>query len=135
MKKMMITALSILALNLTSFAQWTTSGVDIYNTNSGNVGIGTTAPGTKLEIIGPGSSNGFLITTKNNWSNAIAAYSAGDVNFLQSSIGMFRSRGTYSSPTTISSGDRIGSYGAFGYTTAYNTGAAMEMYAGSSLGT
>lgn len=27
-----------------SFAQWTTSGSDIYNTNSGNVGIGTNTP-------------------------------------------------------------------------------------------
>jgi hypothetical protein len=35
-----------------SFAQWTTSGTDIYNSNSGNVGIGTTAPQSKLHLNG-----------------------------------------------------------------------------------
>ncbi|MFM7488205.1 MAG: hypothetical protein ACKO13_14940, partial [Cytophagales bacterium] len=86
---------------------------------------------------GSGSSNSFLITTKNNWSNAAAFYAAGNLDYLQSSIGMFRSRGTYQSPTPVLAGDRIGSYGSFGYTSsaAYNTGAAMEMYAGSALGT
>jgi hypothetical protein len=33
-----------------SFAQWTTSGTNIYNSNSGNVGIGTSSPGTTLHI-------------------------------------------------------------------------------------
>ncbi len=31
---------------------WTTSGNDIYNSNSGNVGIGTTSPGNKLTVGG-----------------------------------------------------------------------------------
>jgi hypothetical protein len=35
-----------------SYAQWTTSGSDIYNSNSGNVGIGTTNPTAKLHISG-----------------------------------------------------------------------------------
>lgn len=30
--------------------QWTTSGTNIYNSNDGNVGIGTTAPGSKLSV-------------------------------------------------------------------------------------
>ncbi|CAA9264440.1 MAG: Phage tail fibers [uncultured Cytophagales bacterium] len=34
-------------------AQWTTSGTNIYNANTGNVGIGTTTPGTKLDVNGP----------------------------------------------------------------------------------
>src|SRR5680860_71699 len=32
--------------------QWVTTGSDIYNANSGNVGIGTTAPGQKLDVNG-----------------------------------------------------------------------------------
>ncbi len=31
---------------------WMTSGVDIYNTNTGNVGIGTATPVQKLEVVG-----------------------------------------------------------------------------------
>jgi hypothetical protein len=32
--------------------QWTSSGADIYNSNTGNVGIGTTTPHAKLEVNG-----------------------------------------------------------------------------------
>ena len=34
-------------------AQWTTSGNNINNTNTGNVGIGTTSPAGKLDVNGP----------------------------------------------------------------------------------
>ncbi len=36
---------------LPSFAQWT-NATDIYNTNSGNVGIGTSSPAYKLDVNG-----------------------------------------------------------------------------------
>jgi len=36
-------------------AQWTTSGNNISNTNTGNVGIGTTSPGAKVHISGAAS--------------------------------------------------------------------------------
>lgn len=35
-------------------AQWAFNGASIYNSNSGNVGIGTTVPGAKLEVFTPG---------------------------------------------------------------------------------
>jgi hypothetical protein len=53
MKK--IKLLSILCLCFTFLqAQWTTSGNNIYNSNSGNVGVGTSSPGTyaKLSVAG-----------------------------------------------------------------------------------
>lgn len=34
------------------FAQWTTSGSNIYSSNTGNVGIGTTTPAYKLDVSG-----------------------------------------------------------------------------------
>lgn len=35
-----------------AIGQWTTSGTDIYSSNTGNVGVGTTSPSTKLEVSG-----------------------------------------------------------------------------------
>jgi len=34
-------------------AQWTTNGTNISNTNSGNVGVGTASPGSRLTVVGP----------------------------------------------------------------------------------
>jgi hypothetical protein len=45
---------ALLALSAApAFAQWTTSGTNISNTNSGNVGIGTASPGSRLTVVGP----------------------------------------------------------------------------------
>src|SRR5205823_2690920 len=41
--------------------QWTMSGNDIYNSNSGNVGIGTTGPGAKLDIKSPSSGTNKIL--------------------------------------------------------------------------
>jgi len=38
-------------------AQWTTSGANIYNSNTGNVGIGVTSPTAKLEIVDAGAAS------------------------------------------------------------------------------
>lgn len=44
--------MSILLLLVSHFAsaQWTTNGTNIYNSNSGNVGIGTANPQSKLHL-------------------------------------------------------------------------------------
>lgn len=42
----------LLVLSSTAQAQWTTSGNNIYNTNTGNVGIGTSSPGLPFDIYG-----------------------------------------------------------------------------------
>jgi hypothetical protein len=42
-------------------AQWTTSGNNISNTNSGNVGVGTTTPGARLDVQADAATAGFLL--------------------------------------------------------------------------
>jgi hypothetical protein len=49
MKKILLSIIAV-AIAHTSFAQWTTSGTNIYNANSGYVGIGTANPQYNLEI-------------------------------------------------------------------------------------
>ncbi|HVW96021.1 MAG TPA: hypothetical protein VHA56_08640, partial [Mucilaginibacter sp.] len=52
--KFLITTTALCLLALIGRAQWNTSGNDIYNTNTGNVGIGTAAPQALLEVSPPG---------------------------------------------------------------------------------
>jgi len=40
---------------------WTISGNNIYNTNTGNVGIGINAPEAKLDVVGPATGSGITI--------------------------------------------------------------------------
>ena len=47
-----LTVILLFSCSQKAFAQqWSTSGNDISNTNSGNVGVGTTSPGVKLDIL------------------------------------------------------------------------------------
>ena len=75
------------------WAQWTPSGNDIYNSNSGNVGIGTSTPNpnAKLDVVGwisalggvgsGGSSGGFLASDRTS-SGFTVYYRDGGVNRL-----------------------------------------------------
>ena len=49
--------LALLCISYFSHAQWTTNGNNIYNSNTGNVGIGTTNPSAKLEIVNNGNAS------------------------------------------------------------------------------
>src|SRR5258708_14975102 len=50
MKKIYLTLITTIIIVHLSFAQWTTSGSNIYNTNTGDVGIGTTTPASLLHL-------------------------------------------------------------------------------------
>lgn len=52
---------SFLILSHVIFAQWTTSGTNIYNSNTGNVGIGTTTPTYNLDVHGSLHSTNTLV--------------------------------------------------------------------------
>lgn len=52
MKKIHLTLITILSIVQLSHAQWATNGTNIYNTNSGNIGIGAVNPAYKLHVIG-----------------------------------------------------------------------------------
>ena len=52
MKKTFFSLFAVLAAIQFSYTQWTTSENDAYNLNSGNIGIGTSKPVTKLHVNG-----------------------------------------------------------------------------------
>jgi hypothetical protein len=63
MKKLyFLVVLFVLTANF-SFAQWTTNGSNISNSNSGNVGIGTTSPAAKLDVTGNINVSSYLSST------------------------------------------------------------------------
>lgn len=56
---------------------WGINGNNINNTNTGNVGIGTTTPGSKLEVIGNiALSDSSRITAKSDFGNYLMPYTA-----------------------------------------------------------
>jgi len=101
---------------------------------SGNVGIGTTAPSSKLEIVGDNTDDDIVSIQNNNYSR-LAIYSASNsANPLPFVMG-YRSRGTVSSPSTVQTNDRLfGVYANTYVNGAYRVNAAIEMKAGSQIG-
>ncbi|HKO82397.1 MAG TPA: hypothetical protein VJU78_18435, partial [Chitinophagaceae bacterium] len=54
--KKILTLLHLILISNFLFAQWF-NGTNIYNTNTGNVGIGVTSPAAKLEIVNAGNAS------------------------------------------------------------------------------
>jgi len=87
MKTLLTAILAICLFTLTCRAQWTTAGAVMYNTNTGNVGIGTTTPtaGT-LQINGPNDILSLYCTT--NTAAQFNAYNNTDFRIIQRSNGV-----------------------------------------------
>jgi len=64
-----LTLFTLTAIPQVVHAQWTTNGTNINNTNTGNVGIGTTSPWTPLTVVAPsGIRDGITLTgVGNTW--------------------------------------------------------------------
>ncbi|MGY3214784.1 hypothetical protein [Mucilaginibacter sp. HD30] len=52
MKKTALSLFALFAALQFSYAQWTTSGTNIYSSNTGNVGVGVASPAEKLDLNG-----------------------------------------------------------------------------------
>lgn len=87
MKTICLLAILNFTLSISFAQQWNTSGNHISNSNSGNVGIGTSTPNAKLEVVGPATGTGA----------AIRASGGGDV--LMNSGGTIFFDGNYSYAT------------------------------------
>jgi hypothetical protein len=68
----------LVALSVAYFAnaQWATNGNDIYSTNTGNVGIGTSTPAVKLDV--KGNINATRITLFEEWDNVLCSSDNGN---------------------------------------------------------
>jgi hypothetical protein len=73
MKKILFSAV-LIVIGQSATAQWTTSGTSIYNTNTGNVGIGTTTPVTKLQISTGSTNDGLRIYQTGTTATAVGLF-------------------------------------------------------------
>ena len=106
--------------------QWTTSGSNIYNSNTGNVGIGTTAPGTKLEVVGGITSSGanaaVVVGTEMSIQNSvISMYNYNSSIYAPSGV-----KFTYWDGSAVQSSFKIGSTGNVGIGTS-TPGAMLDV--------
>lgn len=108
-----------LTLTGTTFnSVWTASGNDIYNNNTGNVGIGTTTPDAEFEVV----------STSSNGPRGIVGTEYNNSSVSDSHLWLRKAKGTESSPLAIASGDEIGFLKFCGYDgTVFSTNDQTEI--------
>ena len=77
----------------TAHGQWTTNGNNINNTNSGNVGVGTTTPASKLDVKTNSASVNASVTITPDGTNNYYATNPHDALFVDGSL--LSPHGTY----------------------------------------
>ncbi len=136
MKSRIFLLLFVSTVYLSANAQSWTTGSTIYWNGTGNAGIGTTAPGAKLEIVGPGSGSTSNLIIRNNSSSIVDIYASGNADYFMGGFFLNRSRGTSSAPTAMMANDRIGAFGARAFINgAYQGLASIQMFVGAGPGT
>lgn len=88
-------------------AGWTTSGTNIYNTNTGNVGIGTATPSQKLDVTGNVKGTGLCIGSdcRTSWpSSLVGTHYDGGMEFENNIRGITPYATAYSYPIYIPTG-------------------------------
>lgn len=109
----------------------TTTRMTIINsgTNAGNIGIGTSNPTSKLDIVGTTAS---VLKLSSDNSCVQQIYTSGDADYFMGGYIIYRSRGTLAAPLGMLTNDRVGSFGANHWINgAYRSAAAMEIFTGS----
>jgi len=106
MKKILVTLVAVFAITQFSFAQWTGT-TDIYKTNTaGNIGIGTTTPSRKLDILSSSGVTPLAVVGPNGYmliDNVGAGY-----NYYQANV-LHQFQGTSNNPImTILGGGNVG---------------------------
>ncbi|MGF7076232.1 hypothetical protein [Mucilaginibacter sp. 3215] len=77
MKRLMLITVLFVSISNYLFAQWTPSGNDIYNSNTGNVGIGTSTPKAILDMgkpLNPGQVSTILARLSEGYSAGGGTY-------------------------------------------------------------
>lgn len=85
MKKIYLLS-TILLVAFQLHAQWSINGSDIYNSNSGNVGIGTSSPGARLEVY----AGGTLGSSTGNSLLLSRVSMSGNTNYFQNNLWLRR---------------------------------------------
>ena len=108
MKKLCL--LLVIFISYLAFAQWTTSGTNIYNSNTGYVGIGTNSPLSKLHINSANARETLRIYFDGNTTNYLNIWQ-GTGGAILDPIGTGLLYFGYDQPTTVIMGLNSGKIG------------------------
>src|SRR3989338_7094623 len=75
-----VTLLFVLQVSVAKADLWVASGNNIYNNNTGNVGIGTTSPLSLLDITGPNTVNTPILTINQRFNGVAGEWG---INFTR----------------------------------------------------